>query len=229
MPDFISWHSYSNHVRSFVDQAAVAREFLDKRGMTKTETCINEWHFILGGWEGIQSSASSLQRQRAIAGPCGMHGIDSACFNLSCLCEMQNTPLDSAFYYGHGSAGIWSYYDEYNKPSKNNYSMRMFGRFLAEASEKVETLFDPDGTIHALAAFAKDGKSGRMVVADYRGEKPTIEVDIKGMEDASVLVSVLDHENDIVPVPAVWNGSHLILTKPCPGSAAFYVTFNQTE
>ena len=78
MPDFISWHSYSNNVRGFVDQAAVAREFLDKRGMTKTETCINEWHFILGGWEGIQSSASSLQRQRAIAGPCGMHGIDSA-------------------------------------------------------------------------------------------------------------------------------------------------------
>jgi hypothetical protein len=173
-PDFISWHSYSNDVRHLVDQAGVAREMLDKRGLTHVETCLNEWHFILGGWEGVQSSASSTQRKRALVGPCGMHGIDSACFNISCLCEMQNSPLDNAFYYGHGTAGVWSYYDEYNKPSKNNYSMRMFGRFLAEASEKVETIFDPKGSVHALAALAKNGVDGKMIIADYRGEKPYI-------------------------------------------------------
>ena len=226
-PDFISWHCYANNVRYIVDQAQVARDFLDERGLTECETCLNEWHFILGGWEGVQSSASSLQRKRAIVGPCSMFGIDSAAFNLSVLCEMQNTPLDSAFYYGHSSAGMWSYYDEYAHPNKNNFSMRMFGRFLAEANEKVETLFDPDGTVHALGALAKNGKDGKMIVVDYRGETPTLEVDVAGMEDSVASATVLDDGNDIVPVPVIWDGSHLILTKPCPGSAAFYVTFRK--
>ena len=226
-PDFISWHCYANNVRYIVDQAQVARDFLDERGLTECETCLNEWHFILGGWEGVQSSASSLQRKRAIVGPCSMFGIDSAAFNLSVLCEMQNTPLDSAFYYGHSSAGMWSYYDEYAHPNKNNFSMRMFGRFLAEANEKVETLFDPDGSVHALGALAKNGKDGKMIVVDYRGETPTLEVDVAGMEDCVASATVLDDGNDIVPVPVIWDGSHLILTKPCPGSAAFYVTFKK--
>ena len=226
-PDFLSWHCYSNNVRHLVDQAKIVRDLLDERGLTKTETSLNEWHFILGGWEGVQSSASSQQRKRAITGPCSMFGIDSGAFNLSVLCEMQNTPLDSAFYYGHSNAGMWSYYDEYAHPNKNNFSMRMFGRFLAEAGEKVETLFNPDGSVHALAALAKNGTDGRMIVVDYRGEMPTLEVDVAGMEGATASATVLDDGNDIVPVPVIWDGSHLILTKPCPGSAAFYVTFKK--
>ena len=44
---------------------------------------------------------------------------------------------------------------------------------------------------------------------------------------ATASATVLDDGNDIVPVPVIWDGSHLILTKPCPGSAAFYVTFKK--
>ena len=153
-----------------------------------------------------------------------MHGIDSACYTLSCLCEFQKSPLDHAFYYGIGT-GAWGYSNEYGYANKNNYAMRMFGRFLAEAQEKVETLTtDPLGTVFALGAIADDG-SARMIVADYQGEKPVIEVEVAGMENKKVSVVMMNDQINPTPVDAVWDGSRLTLIKNSNGSAAFYVTF----
>ena len=223
-PDFISWHCYGNQVRATVGQAQTARDFLDERGLTATQTILNEWHFITGGWEGVTSASSPLQRKHATTSPQGMHGIDSACYTLSCLCEFQKSPLDYAFYYGIGT-GAWGYSNEYGYANKNNYAMRMFGRFLAEAQEKVETLTtDPLGTVFALGAIADDG-SARMIVADYQGEKPVIEVEVAGMENKKVSVVMMNDQINPTPVDAVWDGSRLTLIKNSNGSAAFYVTF----
>lgn len=225
-PDFISWHRYSCNVQEMVEMPFIARKFLDERNLQDVELCINEWHYLPGSWDGVQATASFQQRMRVLNGPCGMHGIDSGCFNLCTMCGWQDSPLDSAFYYGHGF-NTWSYYDEYNRPSKNYYSMEMFGRYLAEAKEKVKAEYDKNGTVYASAAFANNGKDGKMVISDYRGSKMTLEVDVSGMEDAEVYATVLDNDNDIVPAQLQWDGKHLSLVKPTPGSAAFYVTFTR--
>ena len=105
--------------------------------------------------------------------------------------------------------------------------MKMFGRFLAEAENKVacERL---NKTVYAIGAFAKDGNDAKLLVTDFRGGSSTIEVEVEGMEDAvNVSAVILDNERDLVPVPVIWRNNKLILTKNGQGSAAFYVTFER--
>lgn len=225
-PDFISWHSYTEDVDGLINYPKMAREYLDARGYTGTETCINEWHYLIS-WHGVQSSASTDMRIRAMQGPCGLYGIDSGCFNLAVLTGWQDQPLDSGYYYGAGISGAWGYMDGNNKETKNSFSMKMFGRFLAEAENKVACERNCK-TVYAIGAFAKDGRDGKLLVTDFRGGSSTIEIEVEGMEDVkNVSAVILDNERDLVPVPVIWQKNQLILTKKDQGSAAFYVTFER--
>lgn len=223
-PDFLSWHNYGYDADSLIAEPAKIRKILDEKGLTKTETCINEWHYLIS-WDGVQASASTDMRRRAMEGVCGIHGIDSGCYNLAVLSGWQNEPLDSAFYYGSGPYGIWGYYDEFRKLTKNYYSMVLFGRFLQECETKVETERFCR-SVYALAAHSKDGKSAAMLITDYQGANTTLEIDVKGMENAKdVYAVILDKDRDIIPVPVQWKNNRLHLNKGTHGSAAFYVTF----
>jgi hypothetical protein len=75
-----------------------------------------------------------------------------------------------------------------------------------------------------LAVKSVDGKTGYLLVSDYRGEAMDIPVTVKGAGKV-VSATILDHErnNELVDV-AVENGA-LKLKKKIPGSAAFLVTF----
>lgn len=223
-PDFISWHKYTSSADTLISEPAIARKLLDDRGFTKTETCINEWHFLIS-WDGVQASATTDMRRRAMEGVCGLHGIDSGCFNLAVLSGWQDQPLDSGFYYGAAPFQIWGYYDEFRKLSKNYYSMELFGRFLRDCETKVATekYFT---SVYALAAFGKDGKTASMIITDYQGTNPTLEVEVLGLENAgSVSAMILDKDRDIIPVAVQWQNNRLLLNKGTHGSAAFYVTF----
>ena len=225
-PDFISWHRYTYNADHLIAQPAEARKFLDERGFTKTETCINEWHYIIS-WDGVQASATTDMRRRAMEGVCGMHGIDSGCFNLAVLSGWQDQPLDTGFYYGAALYGVWGFFDEFRKLTKNYYSMELFGKFLGECENKVATerYFK---TVYAVAAYAKDGKNASMLITDYQGVNPTLEIEVAGMEDAkSVTAVILDKDRDIIPVPVIWANNRVLLNKGTHGSAAFYVTFER--
>ena len=227
-PDFISWHYYGSNVEQLVEQPVAARQLLDDLGFTKTETCINEWHYLIS-WDGVQSSASTDLRQRAMLGPCGLHGIDSGCFNLAVLTGWQSGPLDTGFYYGSALDGAWGFRDENRQETKNSHSMKMFGRLLEEADEMVEaTPCRAINTIYTLAAKAKNGKDARMLVTDYRGESETIEIEIEGLEDVKdVSATIMDNEHNQVPATVYWKNNTLTLVKNHYGSAAFYVTFER--
>lgn len=221
-PDFISWHSYTSDAVGLIKWPREVREYLDKRGCTETETCINEWHFLLD-WNGVQSAPSTDMRRRAMEGVCGIHGIDSGCFNLAVLSGWQNEPLDSAYYYG--ASWFWGFYDEFSKANKNKYSMELFGRFLAECEDKVECV-SRRGNIYIIGAHAKDGKSASLLVTDYRGGDSVLEVEVSGMENAkSVSAVLLDKDSDLTPADVIWKDNVLKLIKKVPGSTAFYVTF----
>lgn len=223
-PDFISWHKYTSDARVLIAEPAIARKMLDERGFTNTETCVNEWHYLVS-WDGVQASASSDMRRRAMDGVCGLHGIDSGCFNLAVLSGWQDQPLDSGFYYGCNIYSAWGFYDEYRKLSKNYYSMELFGRFLAECENKVASE-SYDNSVYAVAALGKDGRSAGMVITDYQGSNSVLEVEVKGMESARVVHAViLDKDRDLVPVPVCRKGDRVILNKGSHGSASFYVTF----
>ncbi|MCI7643196.1 MAG: hypothetical protein MST10_02410 [Lentisphaeria bacterium] len=231
VPDFISWHCYTGDVKFLVEQPGNMRKELDNLGFKNTELCINEWHYIVS-WDGVQASASTDMRLRAMSGPCGLHGIDSGCFNLAVLTGWQDQPLDSGFYYGAALDGSWGFRDEFRKENKNSYSMKMFGRLLAEAEDRVATspsnaeTLQENKNVFILGAWAKDGKSAKLLVTDYRGEDSTIELDIVGLENTRYISAViLDQQHDLVPVPVIWHNNHLTLTKNGYGSAAFYISF----
>ncbi|MBQ4328708.1 MAG: hypothetical protein IJC27_03175 [Lentisphaeria bacterium] len=224
-PDFISWHYYGSSVKTLVQQPVDMRNFLDERGFTQTEICINEWHYLLS-WDGVHLSSTAEMRKRAMDGPCGLHGIDSGCFNLAVLAAWHDTPLDSAFYYGAGLGGTWGWRDANCKESKNSFSMKMMGRLLYEADDRVNTEnLQQRQSVYILAAKARNGDGARMIVSDYRGTAEMIELEVSGMENAKeVSATIMDDKFDCVPAKVIWNGSKLTLVKNCSGSAAFYVT-----
>ena len=225
-PDFFSWHCYSANADDLIEQPRRVREKLDARGFTETETCINEWHYITS-WVGVQSSATPELRSHAVEGPCGIHGIDSACFNLAVLSGWQDQPLDSGFYYGAAIDGTWGFRDEFRRLTKNFYSMKMFGQFLAENSEKVESTALHRKT-YTIAAVDPEQNKGSLLITDFLGTRATIEVEVAGMEDAkSVTAMVLDNDHDLVPAQLIWRNNTLTLIKNGTGSAAFLVTFEK--
>ena len=227
-PDFISWHRYSQNVDEMVYLPVRARKLLDELGFTETELCINEWHYLTS-WEGISVLAPADLRDSAMNSTFGMHGIDSACFNLAVLSGWQDGPLDSAFYYGASPFGPWGFRDGNCRENKNSFSMKMFGRLLFEAEEKVESArCNLPNTVYTLAAKAKNGNDGILLVTDYRGEGETVEIEVNGMEDAvSVSAEVLDNDHNQFPARLIWDGRTLTLLKNRHGSAAFYVTFKR--
>ena len=107
--------------------------------------------------------------------------------------------------------------------------MKMFGRLLDEADEKVKADVCQSGftrTVYVLAAMAKNGKDGKMLVTDYRGASETLEIEVEGMENAKdVSAILLDKEHNLSPVPVIWKENRLTLLKNYNGSAAFYITF----
>jgi hypothetical protein len=214
-------------VESLAQQPGRVREILDKYGFTETETCINEWHYLIS-WDGVQSSASYDMRMRAVNGPCGLHGIDSGCFNLAILTAWHDAPLDTAYYYGANLDSVWGFREDNRKENKNSFSMKMMGRMFYEAEDRVATEnYQHVQTVYILAARAKDGNGGRLIVSDYRGASETIEIEVEGMEGTQVSATVMDAVHDSYPANVIWDGKKLTLVKNTTGSSAFYVTFKK--
>ena len=81
------------------------------------------------------------------------------------------------------------------------------------------------GTVATLAAKSADGKSGWLLVSDYRGEADSLALDVKGVRGVRS-ATLLDHERDNENTDAGFAGGKLTLKKKLPGSAAFLVKFD---
>ncbi|MPN58086.1 hypothetical protein SDC9_205787 [bioreactor metagenome] len=144
------------------------------------------------------------------------------------LSGWQDTPLDSAFYYGAGETGTWGFRTPWMGWNKNNYSMKMFGNVAANYTTGIETRSSCD-TLFLLGALSADRKTGCLLATDYRGDRNVLAVDVSGMDRAEVSAVILDAANDLVPVPVEREGRTLLLRKNGCGSAAFLLTFRRPE
>jgi xylan 1,4-beta-xylosidase len=221
--DFLSWHCYTSDVANLVQQPQTARNLLDTYGFTETETMINEWHYILS-WEGLHHNVTPKHYKKAMSGPTGMHGIDSAAFNISVISGWHDTPLDSAYYYGYGE-GTWGFVSMFKNLNKNYYSMYLIGQMMTRFPNRVATRGDSK-TVSILAGTDNAGKCG-MLVADYRGADLEIPITIAGIEkNNKINVNLLDQISDLKEVEVKINDNQLILRKQENGSAVFFVTFS---
>jgi len=220
--DYISWHRYTDDVAALVAQPQGGRDLLDSLGFTDTEIMINEWHY-LRSWEGLHHNFTPERYEEAMNGPAGMHGIDSAAFNVSVITGWHDTPLDSSFYYGWGES-IWGFVTLYKSLNKNYHSMYLIGQMVTRFPERVKAAGDGN-TVSLLAGTDGKGNCG-ILVTDYRGTNAEIVLDVAGTNIADTpVVQRLDHASDCADVTPAIDGSRIILHKQEPGSAVFFLTF----
>jgi len=158
-----------------------------------------------------------------VDGPSGMFGIDSAAFNISIIARWHDTPLDSAYYYGCGE-GNWGFVTLYKSLNKNYHSMYLIGQMMTRFPNRVTTR-GGGTTVSMLAGTDNNGNYG-ILIADYRGTELEIPIAIAGVKAIrNVSVVLLDQTSDLKTLETEITGNWLILRKQTPGSAAFFITF----
>ncbi len=231
-PDFISWHNYGASADGLRDQAKRGRELCDKLGFTKTKLVINEWHYLIT-WDGLHGdpkTASPDMYERAQVGPTGHNNIDAATYNTTVMCKWQKDGiLDQAYYYGCGETGSWGFLDQYRRPTKTYYSIKMIGEMVAACGALVET--EPKSVkLETLAAWSKDGKTAYLLVSGHRDFSQMLTVDVKGLGNVrKVRALILDHTTDCLPAKFDFEDGVLSLYKNDGHSAAFLVKFEIKE
>ena len=222
-PDFISWHYYGNKPSVLISRADIARKLCDSFGFTECELIINEWHYLGSySWKGLRSTDPAT-RKKVWESPASHNGIDSSCFTLSTLAQLQTSKYDQAYFYGCRHTGSWGYMDEFRRYYKIWYALNLFGSLMKDCTSLCESA--GDGTVSTLAAKSPDGKTGWLLVSDYRGKDEKVAVDVKGVREV-LSATLLDHERNNENVDVSFADGKLTLGKKLPGSAAFLVKFS---
>jgi hypothetical protein len=221
-PDFISWHYYGSDPSVIIKWAASARELCDSFGFKDCELIINEWHYLGSySWGGLRNTDPKVRKQ-VWEGPASHNGIDSSCFTLSTMAQMQTSKYDQSYFYGCRHTGAWGYMDENRQKYKIWYALKLFGSIMKACP--VMCASSGNKTVSTLAAKSADGKTGWLLVSDYKGKSDTLELDVKGVRGI-VSATLLDHERNNDKVDVEFDGGRLTLRKKLPGSAAFLVKF----
>ncbi len=224
--DYISWHCYTDDVADLVAQPLRGRQLLDAHGFTEAETMINEWHYLTS-WEGLHRNVSPEGYEKALNGPSGMFGIDSAAFNISVIAGWHDTPLDSAYYYGFGDK-TWGFTTPYLALNKNYYSMYLVGQMVTRFSNRVDARGGNEN-VTILAGKDEAGNRG-ILIADYRGAELEIPIVVNGVGTIrNPVVALLDSSSNLKEIEADFTDNRLILHKKESGSAVFFITFQDGE
>ena len=225
-PDFISWHHYTNKVKTIMDAIDAGRKLCDDLGFPNCELVINEWHYFdhaKYGWGDLRST-NPENLAKAWTGPASHNGIDSSCFNLTMLSKFQTSKLDQGYYYGCRNVGSWGYMDADKRKYKVYSGLTMFGGFIKE----YPVICESSGTdsLTVLAAKSADGARKGFLVTDYRNGGTEIVVKVDGVADgAPAKAWVHDYTRDREEIPVQVQGGQIVLRKADTNSAAFLVTF----
>ena len=149
--DFFSWHSYTGDVRWITEGAKQARKYLDKYGLTETESILNEWNYLYD-WHG-DGFIETIQ---------GIIGIRGAAFSAAVMCSCQDAPVDMLMYYDAQPCVFNGLFDYYTlKPLKGYYPFYMFAE-LTETGNRVEAS-SSDKDVYVLAASSGEKKMAMAV------------------------------------------------------------------
>ena len=203
VPDFISWHAYTDNPMAISADADKARALLDEYGFTACELIVNEWHYFGYAdynWTDMQKCSDPAVKERIWTGPRSHNGIHSAAFTLATLANLQRSKLDAAYYYGCSHVGSWGFKDSYQKKYKVFYALKLFGDLVKKYP--VMCASTSEGTFTTLAVKSADGSKKALLVVDYGGSKPKFEIAVRGVApDAKGTMTVLDRTHDLATFP----------------------------
>jgi hypothetical protein len=186
--DFYSYHCYGKDIERFEQAITVAREELDKRGLTHVETNLNEWNYIRG-WNG-ENWQYSLRSER---------GLKGSSFIAAVMATGQALPLDMLMYYDVrpcGMNGLFAH--ETYEPLKGYYSFVMFDN-LVKLGKYAKCEYKKDDV---YTCAATDGKNGAVMLTHFDDvdEAPAedVRLELKGLygQKLRAQVVLLDGEHD---------------------------------
>ena len=226
-PDFISWHGYTDDPMKFVREAEEGRKLLDSYGFEKCEMIVNEWHYFgLDDytWEDLGKQDPAVWK-RIWTGPRSHNGIHSACFTLATLANLQRSMLDQAYFYGCRHTGYWGFKDERHVKYKVFPALRLFGNIIRDYTTMCAST--SAGSLTTLAVRDASGRKALLVV-DYGGKAPTVELTVKGVADGEKpRCVVLDEKHDLEPQAVSFAKGRLLIRKNDANSSAYFVTFEE--
>lgn len=221
-PDFVSWHHYGHNLDTNFKAAEELRRLCDSYGFTKCELILNEWHYLGDySWGGLASS-DPKDIKKVWHGPASHNGIDSSIYTLSHFARFQSSVIDQAYFYGCSHTGNWGYMNGHKEKYKIWYALKLYAPLAANAAKVCAS--SNGGSVTTLALKSADGKTGWLLVSDYRGKERELTLDVKGVGKI-VSATLLDHERNNEPCEVKFENGKLHLKKELPGSAAFLVTF----
>ena len=147
-PDFFSWHTYGSTVEKVRNNIIKARALLDKNGLTKCESHLNEWNYVRG-WEGDDWIYSLHQ----------MKNHKGAAFIAATMLMAQSEPLDMLMYYDARSPGGMNGMFDSDIVTillKGYYPFYMFNQLYKEKTQVESTVTDASD-VWAAAAYGNEG------------------------------------------------------------------------
>lgn len=176
--DFFSWHCYTAQPSELTARAGAIRRLLDSRGLTKTESHLNEWNYLPGNtWQPITRSGTPSGRQRHYG---EMAGAEGAAFITTSLLELQDAPIDVCNFY-HGELGQFGIFTEQGVPQKAYQALRAF-QALVETPRRVETRGAVSGKLGFAAGLSTDGRTATLLVSNFTDPRSDFLVDWKGLD-----------------------------------------------
>lgn len=171
--DFFSWHSYTGDVQWILEGAKDARKYLDKYGLTKTESILDEWNYLYG-WKGDEF----LETVKGIGDERG------AAFSAAVMCACQDAPVDMLMYYDAQPSVFNGLFDYYTlQPKIGYYPFLMFSELKKTGPQTFASSSDKD--VYVLAA---SGDKKAALIVYYPSPK------VKNPKSRSITVKGFDQE-----------------------------------
>ena len=174
--DFFSWHTYDPEIKNNLIYAKFARDALDRRGFTETETTCNEWNMNI--------------RDRGTPRHSSLIG--------AMMLAFQKSELDSAMFYDarYGISYYGSLFNPLNaKPFPTYYAFTAFNR-LYKLGDEIETEVDTEG-VYAVGAVGEGG--GCVVVANPGAEALPLELESERVPSRFVVTDALGNDRECAP------------------------------
>ena len=178
--DFFSWHSYSNvTTEPLLTRINTARSLLDEYGFKETESWCTEWKPIISGWKRIRWRKNT-PRHTVRDAFAENRNHEAAAFMASALLQMQDAPVDMAFYYSADDSP-WGMFDVFGEPGRSYFAMKAFNQFL-QAPDRVTVTGAPGKDDITLGAGLSQGKTLAMLLAsNFRSKRRHLRVDLQNL------------------------------------------------
>lgn len=223
--DFFSWHCYTASPLAVKEAADRVRAMLDEYGFKQTESHLNEWHYLGGGWDRLHppDPHKYVALREAFA---EINGPEGAAFAATVLMLLPDSRLDVANYYT-GDTSRWGLFDEYGVPKKAYYAFRAFNE-LCKTPCRIEcTGTTPDARLAVCAGMSKDRRTANILVSSLRGAEAELQLDLRNppwKTEARAEVCRVDAANDFaLAATQALNGTQPRLAVKLPASGVCLV------